>query len=63
MDSDQAHTPSEYGGADLPEPWTAQERLQDRLERAAIMEFDGGLPREQAELLAGLTALRASTSG
>ena len=33
----------------------------DREERAAIMEFDGGLSREAAECAAGLTVSRYGT--
>lgn len=36
-----------------PEGWTDAEWAEDRAERAAIMEFEGGLPRVEAERRAG----------
>lgn len=42
-------------GEKSPEPLRPPQELQEELfeERAAIMEFDGGLPREEAERRAG----------
>lgn len=47
QDAEQGDTLGGFGVADLPADWHL---LWD--ERAAIMEYDGGLPRERAEALA-----------
>lgn len=41
-----------------PAKWTDSDVLQGLEERAAIMEFDGGLSREEADGKSGLTAFQ-----
>lgn len=38
--------------APAPAVWTEADRLEEFEERAAIMEYDGGLPRAEAEAAA-----------
>lgn len=37
----------------IPDHWTAAELTEDRLERAAILEIEAGVPRDEAWRLAG----------
>ena len=44
-------------GCDFPAHWTAEDVHEAREERAGIYQFDAGLPRHEAERLAGLVTL------